>query len=98
MISKKDINQYIDKANCLASWGGNDLYEFKFVPEKLKRPTTLTVISNGTLPSEPISPDSPNEKKVSKTLNECHMNIRRVCKTILENIHKAILNKKSPIV
>ncbi|XP_011195969.2 motile sperm domain-containing protein 2-like [Zeugodacus cucurbitae] len=66
MISKKDINQYIDKANCLASWGGNDLYEFKFVPEKLKRPTTLTVISNGALPSEPLTPESPNgnEKKV----------------------------------
>lgn len=74
MISKKDINQYIDKANCLASWGGNDLYEFKFVPEKLSRPTTLTVITNGAPPSEPISPDSPNDKKVSKTLDVYHMN------------------------
>ncbi|XP_067646242.1 motile sperm domain-containing protein 2-like isoform X2 [Eurosta solidaginis] len=66
MISKKDITQYIDKSNCLASWGGNDLYEFKFVPEKIQRPTALTVISNGRLPGTPSSPNSPegNDKKV----------------------------------
>ncbi|XP_017493864.1 PREDICTED: motile sperm domain-containing protein 2-like, partial [Rhagoletis zephyria] len=66
MISKKDITQYVDKNNCLASWGGNDLYEFKFVPEKVQRPTALTVISNGTLPTKaPLTPESPsnNEKK-----------------------------------
>lgn len=33
MISKKDINQYINKDNCLAIWGGDDNYEFSFVPE-----------------------------------------------------------------
>ncbi|EDW50635.1 motile sperm domain-containing protein 2 isoform X1 [Drosophila sechellia] len=36
MISKKDINQYITKDNCLASWGGEDNYEFSFVPEAKK--------------------------------------------------------------
>lgn len=66
MISKKDINQYIDKNNSLASWGGNDLYEFQFVPEKLQRPTTLTVIVNGGASAAPSSPDTQNgnEKKV----------------------------------
>nr|NP_001246642.1 uncharacterized protein Dmel_CG33523, isoform E [Drosophila melanogaster]AFH04313.1 uncharacterized protein Dmel_CG33523, isoform E [Drosophila melanogaster] len=36
MISKKDINQYINKDNCLAIWGGEDNYEFSFVPEAKK--------------------------------------------------------------
>ncbi|XP_039229431.1 motile sperm domain-containing protein 2 isoform X2 [Drosophila yakuba] len=36
MISKKDINQYITKDNCLAIWGGEDNYEFSFVPEAKK--------------------------------------------------------------
>ncbi|XP_037933701.1 motile sperm domain-containing protein 2-like isoform X2 [Teleopsis dalmanni] len=45
MVSKKDINTYIDKNNCLTSWGGTDDYEFSFVPEKIANkpivPTTL---------------------------------------------------------
>ncbi|XP_041564431.1 motile sperm domain-containing protein 2 isoform X1 [Drosophila elegans] len=32
MISKKDIGQYITKDKSLASWGGEDNYEFSFVP------------------------------------------------------------------
>uniref|UniRef100_A0A1B0FK55 Major sperm protein n=1 Tax=Glossina morsitans morsitans TaxID=37546 RepID=A0A1B0FK55_GLOMM len=34
MINKKSISTYIDKNNCLVSWGGNDNYEFTFEPEK----------------------------------------------------------------
>lgn len=30
VTTKKDIDQYVDKDNCLKLWGGNDDYEFKF--------------------------------------------------------------------
>lgn len=49
VIKKKDINQYIDKDNCLASWGGNDNYQFSFVPEK--KSTTVAAAPNGKLPN-----------------------------------------------
>ncbi|XP_017100278.2 motile sperm domain-containing protein 2 [Drosophila bipectinata] len=30
VTTKKDIDQYVDKDNCLKLWGGNDDYEYKF--------------------------------------------------------------------
>ncbi|XP_023302799.2 motile sperm domain-containing protein 2-like [Lucilia cuprina] len=48
VIKKKDINQYIDKDNCLTCWGGNDDYQFTFVPEK----KTSAPAPNGKLPTE----------------------------------------------
>ncbi|XP_034111680.1 motile sperm domain-containing protein 2 [Drosophila albomicans] len=30
VTTKKDINEYVDKENCLKSWGGNDDYTYKF--------------------------------------------------------------------
>lgn len=30
VTTKKDINEYVDKDNCLKIWGGNDDYTFKF--------------------------------------------------------------------
>ncbi|XP_050742801.1 motile sperm domain-containing protein 2 isoform X2 [Drosophila biarmipes] len=45
MISKKDIGQYITKDNCLASWGGEDNYEFSFVPEA-KQVTSKPLAAN----------------------------------------------------
>lgn len=30
VTTKKDIDQYVDKDNCLKLWGGNDDYEFQF--------------------------------------------------------------------
>ncbi|XP_013116417.1 motile sperm domain-containing protein 2 isoform X2 [Stomoxys calcitrans] len=46
IITKKTIDTYVDKDNCLASWGGNDNYEFTFTPEVKK----LKV--NGSVPTE----------------------------------------------
>lgn len=34
VITKKDINNYIERSCCLTSWGGTDNYKFQFVPEK----------------------------------------------------------------
>ncbi|BFF98098.1 motile sperm domain-containing protein 2 [Drosophila madeirensis] len=31
VTTKKDVTEYVDKDNCLALWGGNDEYEYKFV-------------------------------------------------------------------
>ncbi|XP_005190834.1 motile sperm domain-containing protein 2 [Musca domestica] len=36
IITKKTINTYVDKDNCLTSWGGNDNYVFSFEPEVRK--------------------------------------------------------------
>lgn len=30
VTTKKDINEYVDKANCLKIWGGTDEYAYKF--------------------------------------------------------------------
>lgn len=30
VTTKKDIDQYVDKDNCLKIWGGNDDYVYKF--------------------------------------------------------------------
>ncbi|KAH8415683.1 hypothetical protein KR222_008664 [Zaprionus bogoriensis] len=30
VTTKKDINEYVDKDNCLKTWGGNDDYSYKF--------------------------------------------------------------------
>ncbi|EDV97463.1 motile sperm domain-containing protein 2 [Drosophila grimshawi] len=30
VTTKKDINEYVDKDNCLKAWGGNDDYTFRF--------------------------------------------------------------------
>ncbi|KAH8270544.1 hypothetical protein KR018_011288 [Drosophila ironensis] len=30
VTTKKDLDQYVDKDNCLKLWGGNDDYEYKF--------------------------------------------------------------------
>ncbi|KAH8239084.1 hypothetical protein KR032_000502 [Drosophila birchii] len=46
MISKKDINQYITKDKCLASWGGSDNYEFSFVPEARQGTAKPVVAAN----------------------------------------------------
>ncbi|KAH8300752.1 hypothetical protein KR059_001805 [Drosophila kikkawai] len=46
MISKKDINQYITKDKCLASWGGGDNYEFSFVPEARQVTSKSTAAAN----------------------------------------------------
>lgn len=64
VIKKKDINQYIDKDNCLASWGGNDNYQFTFVPQKL--PNSIGgQLSNGSVThsSEELY-NNLNDKKV----------------------------------
>lgn len=62
IINKKTISTYIDKDNCLTSWGGNDDYEFSFVPEK-KKPLT-----NGTATHEAHDDQNNNvqDKKVCK--------------------------------
>ncbi|XP_030371885.1 motile sperm domain-containing protein 2-like [Scaptodrosophila lebanonensis] len=50
MISKKDVTQYVHKDNCLTNWGGNDTYEYSFVPEpksvSLKTPTNGVQAAN----------------------------------------------------
>ncbi|KAH8257588.1 hypothetical protein KR038_011670 [Drosophila bunnanda] len=46
MISKKDINQYIAKDKCLASWGGGDNYQFSFVPEARQATSKPVVAAN----------------------------------------------------
>jgi len=45
MISKKDIGQYITKDKSLAIWGGEDNYEFSFVPEA-KQVTSKPLAAN----------------------------------------------------
>uniref|UniRef100_A0A1A9W4J6 MSP domain-containing protein n=1 Tax=Glossina brevipalpis TaxID=37001 RepID=A0A1A9W4J6_9MUSC len=55
MINRKTINSFVDKDNCLTSWGGNDNYEFHFEPENKKTSSTtpLTIPeTNGTLVEE----------------------------------------------
>ncbi|XP_065359809.1 motile sperm domain-containing protein 2-like [Calliphora vicina] len=74
VIKKKDINQYIDKDNCLASWGGNDDYQFSFVPEK----RIAAAPANGKLPngSAPAVNDdlnnNINDKKVHFAKSSLH--------------------------
>lgn len=60
VITKKNINTYVDKDNCLSSWGGNDSYEFSFVPE-VKKPAM-----NGAAPASPAGDYNNNfhDKKV----------------------------------
>lgn len=59
MISKKDITQYVPKDNCLASWGGTDNYEFRFVPEAKRTPATPAEAAEAANAGE-------DDKKVSK--------------------------------
>ncbi|XP_023037517.1 motile sperm domain-containing protein 2 isoform X1 [Drosophila willistoni] len=47
MTSKKDINQYIAKDNCLASWGGTDNYEFSFVAETKRNKPQVAAANAG---------------------------------------------------
>lgn len=34
-VNAKNLNEYINEDNMLASWGGKDDYQFKFIPEKI---------------------------------------------------------------
>lgn len=54
MINKKSISTYIDKNNCLVSWGGNDNYEFTFEPEKKQTTPTPPSIAetNGAVDAQ----------------------------------------------
>ncbi|XP_032291163.1 motile sperm domain-containing protein 2 [Drosophila virilis] len=62
MISKKDVTQYVPKDNCLVSWGGNDSYEFQFVPES-KRPPPKPKAANAGDDDQPHE-DMGLDKKV----------------------------------
>lgn len=53
VISKKNINEYVERSCCLRSWGGTDNYEFQFVPEKRK----ATVGENATTEHSKSSAD-----------------------------------------
>ncbi|KAH8415682.1 hypothetical protein KR222_008663 [Zaprionus bogoriensis] len=60
MITKKDITQYVTKENCLASWGGTDNYEYRFVPEA-KRTSTKPMAANA---GDDDQPQDDLDKKV----------------------------------
>lgn len=47
-INAKNVDEYIDEANTPASWGGQDSYEFSFVPES-SRQSDEAKHENGTL-------------------------------------------------
>ena len=65
VIKKKDINQYINKDNCLASWGGNDNYQFSFVPENKVLPQANGNLLNGnTTINIDEQNNNSNDKKV----------------------------------
>ncbi|TMW52556.1 hypothetical protein DOY81_002381 [Sarcophaga bullata] len=73
VIKKKDINQYIDKDNCLVSWGGNDNYQFSFVPENKVSPQANGNLLNGntTINSDEQNNNS-NDKKVHFAKSSLH--------------------------
>lgn len=70
VIKKKDINLYIDKDNCLSSWGGNDNYQFSFVPEQKKSLPNgnASNITNVTVPA--INDDHNNNIQDKKVRNQ----------------------------
>lgn len=40
-VDKKTLKDYIDSSQALKSWGGQDPYEFIFVPENAKKVTDI---------------------------------------------------------
>lgn len=68
VIKKKDINQYIDKDNCLVSWGGNDNYQFSFVPESRESAAPINEkLANGN--ASPANDDLNNNIRDNKKVS-----------------------------
>lgn len=81
-VNAKNLNEYITEENMLTCWGGNDDYQFKFIPEQQNGPTsmdttTATTTGRNELTIQKDENDnttfSNNNKKVCsiKVLLEC---------------------------
>ena len=60
-VDKKTIQSFVPVDQCLIGWGGEDSYEFKFIPEKFTKDISV---------SQPIMNGDIDNKKVSFIIEE----------------------------
>lgn len=107
-VTAKNLNEYINEDNMLASWGGKDDYQFKFTPEQ-RSGSSSDDTTNGRNELAMQKDENDNTTFSDNNNNNNNNNVKKVCahdmtKVILENAenwrqnqHKTQRNTNSQI-
>lgn len=86
-VTQKNVHEYITKENMLTCWGGEDDYEFKFIPEKTVHENGASANADASQQTILTVDENDNTTIVSHEKKVCHFVLCRACNSCWTKIH-----------
>lgn len=78
-VTQKNLHEYITKENMLTCWGGEDDYEFKFIPEETVHENGASANANASQQTILTVDENDNTTILSHEKKVCHFVLCRAC-------------------